>query len=340
MRNDIVGLAELHTNEEISLEGFTLLKKKFRVETHKGPKISGGIAVFVKNHLQDMVQYVPSENEDSIWVKVKGNTFGEHGDAYIGTFYVSPLHQRNKDKVDIFSKLDAEISLFKDKGSIFIQGDLNARIGIEHDSIKHDKFDELFGIENSNNQLMRNSEDLIVNTRGNELLDFCKTHDFLIVNGRKVGDLFGNYTSHQWNGSRVVDYLITSSSHFDNIFNFSIGEFIPWLSDHCPLYTKIVINGDKPNEKEQNKNLKYKEPGFRWQTNYNDRFEANLHSNFIKTKVNQLLNSELEPTDLAKELRDILIYTASKCKLKKNGRTRTGFPHLGSTKTVSMQNKQ
>ena len=59
-----------------------------------------------------------------------------------------------------------------------MQGDLNARTGNERDFIEYDKFDI--------SQHLPNSEDQIINTRGNELLDLCKLNDFLIVNGRKV----------------------------------------------------------------------------------------------------------------------------------------------------------
>ena len=67
--SDIIGLTELHTKEVVSIPGYKLLKQKFREKYHKGPKISGGLAVFVKNYLQNAVQHIP--NEDSIWIKVK-----------------------------------------------------------------------------------------------------------------------------------------------------------------------------------------------------------------------------------------------------------------------------
>ena len=107
----------------------------------------------------------------------------------------------------------------------------------------------MFGIENDYNLPTRNSEDSSMNTRGNELLDFCKTNDYLIVNGRKLGDIFGNYTSHQWNGSSVVDYFIASNANLEKILNFSIGEFVPWLSDHCPVDTNLILKRLESNEK-------------------------------------------------------------------------------------------
>ena len=92
------------------------------------------------------------------------------------------------------------------------------------------------------NQNLRNSKDKTVNTRGKELLDICKINDFLIMNGRKTGDIAGNCTSHQWNGSSVVDYAIVPNKFANKIQNFHVDQFIPWLSDHSPIHTTINFN--------------------------------------------------------------------------------------------------
>ena len=70
-RNHIVGLAELHTNDKISLPGYKLVKQKIRTKKHKGPKIAGGLALFVKHEIDYLVQLIPNDNEDSIWIKIK-----------------------------------------------------------------------------------------------------------------------------------------------------------------------------------------------------------------------------------------------------------------------------
>ena len=41
---DIVGLAELHIEKEVSLPGFKLLKQKIRKKIHRGPNIAGEAA--------------------------------------------------------------------------------------------------------------------------------------------------------------------------------------------------------------------------------------------------------------------------------------------------------
>ena len=142
---------------------------------------------------------------------------GESRNIYIGTCYASPpktykssgstLEDNVKHKV--LETFFEEADMFKDKGDVIIQGDLNARTGTKADYITGDKYDHILGIENTKSNIPRNSEDRHVCERGALLLDLCKSLDFHIVNGRKPGDIFGKFTSHQWNGSSVVDYVIT-----------------------------------------------------------------------------------------------------------------------------------
>ena len=72
--SDIVALTELHTEEkDLFIPGYKLLKQKIRKKTHKGPKVSGGIAVFSKESLSDSTHVVPNTNENSVWIKFKKN---------------------------------------------------------------------------------------------------------------------------------------------------------------------------------------------------------------------------------------------------------------------------
>ena len=107
--------------------------------------------------------------------------------------------------------------------------------------------------------------------------------------------------------------------NFNNTLNFSIGEFVPSLSDHCPLHIKIILNKAKPKDNFNTFNLHDREPGFIWNERYKEKFNANLVSHEIKNKLVSLLTSdELEPTQLAKEIKDTLLSIARNCKLKKN----------------------
>ena len=85
------------------------------------------------------------------------------------------------------------------------------------DFIEYDKFDDSFGIETFNNQHLRNSEVQKTNPRGKELLDTCKLNALMIMNGHKIGDLFGEFICHEWNGSSMVDYLLCPNTFFHKI---------------------------------------------------------------------------------------------------------------------------
>ena len=114
---------------------------------------------------------------------------------------------------------------------------------MDGDTVTIDKYDDHFMVSAENitsNVQSRNSEDTVpADHRGKELLEMCKSLGLLILNGRKVGDLFGGYTSFQWNGSSVVDYVLASHSIYSSISYFTIGKFVPWLSDHCALRYRL-----------------------------------------------------------------------------------------------------
>ena len=46
------------------------VKFKKREKNSRGYKVGGGIGVFVKKEMAHLVQAMPNENEDSIWIKL------------------------------------------------------------------------------------------------------------------------------------------------------------------------------------------------------------------------------------------------------------------------------
>ena len=131
-RRDIVGIGELHAEGEVSIPGFVNVKQKIRAKKFKGPKIPGGIAVFVREEIYHLVKVVENKNEDSIWIKISNeNSDGEN--VYLGTFYVSPDNSkdRNRKNYDFYSAINEEVTLFSKKGLVLLQGDFNCRTGQE-----------------------------------------------------------------------------------------------------------------------------------------------------------------------------------------------------------------
>ena len=156
--------------------------------------------------------------------------------------YLTPYKNNNDNSKKIF-ELFEEVLEFQKKGEVIIQGDFNARTSVDSDTVTVDKYDDDFMIPVDNlaqNIQSRNSEDNVeTNNRGKELLELCKSLGLVILNGRKTGDLFGAYTSFQWNGNSVVDYVMASQSLYSSISYFQVGKYIPWLSDHCALRYKL-----------------------------------------------------------------------------------------------------
>ena len=318
---DVLGIGELHAESEVSVPGFINVKQKIRTKNFRGPKIAGGIAVFVREEVNHLVQVMENKNEDSIWIKVKKETFNGKNDTLIGTYYVSPDHsskkKNNKKSTDFLSAMLDEISFFSKKGPLLLQGDFNSRTGVETDFIGFDKSDVELGIDNLDNQNPRNSEDKSLNNRGRDLLDVCKLNDLLILNGRKTGDIFGRYTSHNWNGSSVVDYAIASNSIMNSITTFSVGNFIPWLSDHCLIKT-IIDFGDVSLRKEiEQMNPKDLHPGWVWNEADREIFTENLTLSYFKEKFEALEEStDLTPTELAKEIKILLLENVKTSKIR------------------------
>ena len=221
---DLLGLTHIHDEilEELNIPGFTRISYKNREKNLRSGTASGGIAVFAKAHLANMFNAIKNNNTDSVWVKLKKEFTGEENDIFIGTWYISP-HKGNEgnDKMEALCK---EVISFQKKGHVIINGDLNAKTGDEEDFVIPDKYNDMSDIQHKETFRKRNSQDKTLNERGRLLLDMCKGLDLHIVNGRKTGDVFGEFTSIQWNGNSVVDYVLTAESLYDKILKFQVGE--------------------------------------------------------------------------------------------------------------------
>ena len=187
--------------------------------------------------------------------------------------------------------------------------------------MEKDKTDELFGIENWEKTLHRNSQDTkSTNERGLTLLEWCKAYDLLILNGRKTGDIFGCYTSFQWNGSRVVDYVITSHSSFSQTTQFKVGEYRPWLSDHCPLLYNIHIKKKKVECNTQPTNALKEAPlQYLWDSASSTEFEKYLGLETTRGEFETMMQRQENehPANFAANLTNIILQSASNCGIKR-----------------------
>ena len=180
-----------------------------------------------------------------MWIKVTGPRLTD-SDIFIGAVYLSPERKTKKNTQVVLQELMQDVNCYKKKGNILLLGDFNARTGDLKDFIHVESHTfgtgDLLGTlleQDSEHIPPRNSVDKKTSARGRELVEICKNHDLCILNGRKMGDIFGEITCWRYNGCSLVDYGICSKALFKNIISFKIEPFWPHLSDHSALTTEI-----------------------------------------------------------------------------------------------------
>ena len=183
---------------------------------------------------------------NTIWIKCDKDYFGLKEDLYVVAAYFPPQNSQsttnNANCDTIFDKLEKDLNLYTNKGDVILLGDFNARVGTKSE-IKIDNSSLFDCSDNTHNDLLpplpqRNAQDIKTNTYGTKLLNLCSTSNLVILNGRKLGDLGGKLTSHQYNGSSTVDLSLCTRDIYYNITHFRVLDPV-WFSDHCPTLTYL-----------------------------------------------------------------------------------------------------
>ena len=142
---------------------------------------------------------------------------------------------------DIYEDLGNKLAQCSTKGSIILQGDLNARSKQLPDYIVDEENEyapvpppALYDIDTVATETRWNM-DRGSNSYGPKLIEFCKTEPLRILNGRKLGDLLGNFTCFTPQGSSAVDYGAVSPELFRQVPYFSVAPLCLPLSDHTQI---------------------------------------------------------------------------------------------------------
>lgn len=215
---------------------------------------------------------------------------------------------------DLFDILEKEITKYQKHGKILLGGDFNARVGLEYDFIRQDSDSHLplydtYIIDSI--PVQRRSHDLILNTRGKQLLNLCVQCGLRILNGRMLGDSLGQYTSHQPAGSSVIDYFIASENILSLIPCFSVHNLQADLSDHCQISLQIQTHICTNSVKEK---LNPLPPKFIWNEDSPFKFQQALNTSDIQNKIKDFMKKDYvstESLDAASDFSDIITSAAS-----------------------------
>lgn len=222
---------------------------------------SGGIAVYFKTYLSNLIQLVKINTSGILWFKL----ITRERDLFIGVCYIppegssvyrctnSPLFQ-----LDFFDILDVDIQTYSTLGDIYLCGDLNSRTGVCPDYVDDINLSRFIDVPVTDNFdiPVRKSDDKIVNAYGHRLLSLCKENSLHITNGRlEPGRCTYHCVGRGHQGSSVVDYLITNFKHFNQIVDMSVLDLTE-LSDHCPIQYSFLCKKSTNVETEESSYIK------------------------------------------------------------------------------------
>ena len=188
------------------------------------------------------MKLVKHDTDCIVWLKLEKSFFKTETDNYIAVTYIAPegapIHTIYD--FDVFHKLEIEVSEYSRMGKVTLLGDMNSRTGIKPDFIVNDApIDLQQDDEDVDTPLPRSSMDRRTNGFGEQLLDLCRARKLRIANGRLHGDANqGKYTCMTYNGTSVVDLVITDVENIVNITQFKVHDFNEF-SNHAPVSCAI-----------------------------------------------------------------------------------------------------
>ena len=189
-KHDIIMMTETKLDEidDLTFPGFKLITKNRKFKK----RVSGGVAILIREELEYIISVLNVEQQDSIWLKFKSDL---KNDLILCVIYIPPENSAYS-KISMFDNLEEIITDLRIKYNnidVCIMGNLNARTGNASDVLEmsQDEIELIDGyvpLENINIPGNRVSFDNTVNSYGTRLLTLCKSLYMFILNGRMGND--------------------------------------------------------------------------------------------------------------------------------------------------------
>jgi hypothetical protein len=218
------------------------LYAKPSLKLSKQGRQSGGVVCLIRNTLLPFVKQLECHCHNHLLFIIRKELFGAAKDVLFVSAYV---HPESSPYYDVFDSengitcleeciIDSALKL--DEVEIFLCGDLNARTA----NNVPDTYDleNIFHFSNNvfDNNLIRNSQDNVLNSYGKKLMHMCSALGMCMFNGICKGDELGRITYICDTGTSVNDYFIASKTLFDLIIDTSFFHVDNRIeSDHMPL---------------------------------------------------------------------------------------------------------
>ncbi|CAG2199948.1 unnamed protein product [Mytilus edulis] len=290
-QNDLVLLTETHVGYENHLKFDNFLYYPFCRPKSKNNRYFGGLGILIRKEIRKGVNFLNNGTSEYQWLKLKREFFNLNKDIYLCLIYYAP-----KSQTDLLEIIEKDITdSYGSMGDILLVGDLNARTGSEKDYIDGDStshvplFDENYDVDCFTEE--RVSKDLITDSRGKNLLEFCIGNQLRILNGRMCGDSTGKFTCFKPNGCSVVDYALVSQSLLQQILYFNVSDFKANFSDcHCKITFKILASFQLEKNKSHMKDFPLR---YKWDTESIQNFQESFTHPVIQNELKYFLNNKI-----------------------------------------------
>ena len=241
LKNDIEIWSEIWGCEcELSFNNYSYdtIKPQKHAGVTKGRK-SGGFIILVRKEIENKFKIVKKSN-NFVWIELSKHLIKNVMENFLlVAVYVSDVSSTYYNE-EIFEELNKDtLNFCKDSTPVQVVGDFNGRTGLLKD-IYEENGDFIPGPKGKTkfgDVPTRNNCDKTENSHGNKIINFCKTFDFIILNGRTEGDPIGNFTHlNVNNGPSTIDYALCNEKCNMLISNFLV---LPMneISDHSKIVT-------------------------------------------------------------------------------------------------------
>ena len=321
------------------MSGYSCLKQCRSINS-KINRYFGGLSIYYRSELRPGIRFLEHKNNDYAWLKLCKSFFGTARDTYLCLAYIPPensTYYRSRGE-DTLQLIEQDILKYSELGSVSLAGDLNARTKnvpdfIENDREETDSNNAFYLVDEENT--LRNSQDQVPScARGKQLLELCISARLRILNGRCIGDSMGIYTCHQYNGSSVVDYVLTDEENIKNILYMQVKNYFGDLADHCCLSWAMRCNYTISHVNTHKKYGPFTK-GYKWDNRSISNFQTALTRNDITSKVlnfaKATLTEDREGVEMAVRLTNDIYICAANIALKRK-------PHI--TKNKNKKHKQ
>ena len=113
------------------------------------------------------------------------------------------------------------------------------------------------------------------------------------------------------------DYLIMPFEFEQKVSQFTVGDYASWLSDHCPIYTRLKLTDLSEEEISTIEPIDV-EPSYIFDADAKTCFLNELKSDINTQKLFEFLeDNNLSVINIGASIKTIIFKSAEKCKIKR-----------------------